>query len=136
VGNDPPTVGLAQADGEPQPVPGVAIEVLRRATPQQPEGERHIGAGRDLQGLEVEHRAGRLPFKEARPRLAVCVEPTDTLLRRGTSRFLLVGGLDRETRAGPSIHRSVRGALGHDVSGRYGEALLEKVIDLLRTSRA
>jgi len=64
MGDRPPATGLAQADGEPQPLLRPALEPFRRAAPQQRERECDVRAGRDIQRLDLEHGAGRLPFEE------------------------------------------------------------------------
>ena len=76
----PPVLDLAEPDGEPQPLRGVAIEVGRCAAPQQRDGERDVCAGGDLKRFDLEHRTGGLPLKEARPGVPVGVEATDALL--------------------------------------------------------
>ena len=43
--DNPSVVNLQQADGEPKPMVGVALEVRGRAAPQQREGERDVRAG-------------------------------------------------------------------------------------------
>src|SRR5713226_2246897 len=82
MGDRPPAVDLAQADGEPQPLLRLALELLGRAALQQRERERDVRVGRDIQRLDLEHRAGRLPFEESRPGLTVGVDAADALLGR------------------------------------------------------
>src|SRR5262245_16708100 len=82
VGDRPPPVDLAQADGEPQPLVRIAFELLGRATPQQRERESNVLSCRDVERLDLERSAGRLPIEEGRPGLAVGVDAADALLGR------------------------------------------------------
>jgi hypothetical protein len=60
----------------------VAIEVGGPSAPQQREGERDVRAGRDVQRVDLEYRAGCLPLEETRPRIAVRVDAADAPLGR------------------------------------------------------
>ena len=49
MGDRPAAIGLAQPDGEPQPLLRLALELLRRAAPEQGGRERDVRAGRHVQ---------------------------------------------------------------------------------------
>src|SRR5438552_139205 len=78
----PAVVHLAQTNGEPQSVLGIALEVRGRAASQQSERERDVRTGRDVQRFDLEYRSGGLPLEEAGPGVAVRVKATDATLRR------------------------------------------------------
>jgi hypothetical protein len=86
VRDDPPVIHLGQADGQPQPVPGVAIEVRWRAAPQQGEGERDVRAF--LLGGPLQSRWRFLPTT-ANGQLAF-----GTYLRDEVAGHCMPGGLD------------------------------------------
>ena len=81
VGDEPPTPFFAQANGEPQALVGVLLELTRAPTAQKRVRKGDVGARRDVKRHELEDGALFEPAEELRPRLAVLVDSSCAVLR-------------------------------------------------------
>ncbi|ANS70052.1 hypothetical protein SLINC_7828 [Streptomyces lincolnensis] len=82
MGDQPAAPFLAQAEGQPQPQGGVRGEFLRGGAAHQCVGVGDVGAGRDVEGVDVEAGALGLPREEGRPGGTVGGEAADAVVGR------------------------------------------------------
>jgi hypothetical protein len=89
VGDDPAVAVSPQSDCQPEPVAGVALELLRRTAAQQGVRESHVLPGGDVKRDDLERCTLPLPGEERWPGVAVGGDPTYAVFRRCTSNITM-----------------------------------------------
>src|SRR5215217_4614786 len=82
MGDDPAVAIPPQANCQPEPVAGVALQLLRRAAAQQSVRKGHVVPGGDVERDDLERCTLALPGEERWPGLAVSCDPTYAVFRR------------------------------------------------------